>query len=84
MERIKTDFMMGGHKAFGIAKVAAGKTVYLVTSLNDEMVKKLFAVKVHSVEEAIRRIEEEKGNNLKYIVMPQGSLTVPVLNPDSP
>jgi nickel-dependent lactate racemase len=55
-----------------------------VTSLNDEMVKKLFAVKVHSVEEAIRRIEEEKGNNLKYIVMPQGSLTVPVLNPDSP
>jgi nickel-dependent lactate racemase len=84
VERIKTDFMMGGHKAFGIAKVAAGKTVYLVTSLNDEMVKKLFAVKVHSVEEAIRRIEEEKGNNLKYIVMPQGSLTVPVLNPDSP
>jgi len=84
VERIKTDFVMGGHKAFGIAKVAAGKTVYLVTSLNDEMVKKLFAVKVHSVEEAIRRIEEEKGNNLKYIVMPQGSLTVPVLNPDSP
>jgi nickel-dependent lactate racemase len=83
VERIKTDFMMGGHKAFGIAKVAAGKTVYLVTSLNDEMVKKLFAVKVHSVEEAIRRVEEEKGSDLKYIVMPQGSLTVPVLNPDS-
>lgn len=79
VERIKTDFMMGGHKAFGIAKVAAEKTVYMITSLSEEQVKKLFAVKVASVEEAIHRIEEEKGNNLQYIVMPQGSLTVPTL-----
>jgi nickel-dependent lactate racemase len=42
-------------------------------------VKKLFAVKVSSVEDAIRRIEEKKGSDLKYIIMPQGSLTVPVL-----
>jgi len=83
VERIKTDFMMGGHKAFGIAKVAAEKTIYLVTSLDEEMVKKLFAVKVSSIEEAIRKIEEENGSDLKFIVMPQGSLTVPVLDPDS-
>jgi|LDZT01.1.fsa_nt_gi nickel-dependent lactate racemase len=83
VERIKTDFMMGGHKAFGIAKVAAEKTIYLVTSLDEKMVKKLFAVKVSSIEEAIRKIEEENGSDLKFIVMPQGSLTVPVLDPDS-
>ncbi|MGC9490315.1 MAG: nickel-dependent lactate racemase [Thermovirgaceae bacterium] len=82
VERIKTDFKMGGHKAFGIAKVAMEKNVYLVTSLDEQKVKKLFAVKVPSVEDAVRRIEEEKGSDLKYIVMPQGSLTVPVLNQD--
>jgi nickel-dependent lactate racemase len=79
VKRIKTDFKMGGHKAFGIAKVAMGKTVYLVTSLDEQKVKKLFAEKVSSVEDAIRRIEEKKGSDLKYIIMPQGSLTVPVL-----
>jgi nickel-dependent lactate racemase len=70
---------MGGHKAFGIAKVAMQKTVYLVTSLDEQKVKKLFAEKVSSVDDAIRRIEEKKGSDLKYIIMPQGSLTVPVL-----
>jgi nickel-dependent lactate racemase len=79
IRRIRQEFMMGGHKAFGIAKVAAEKTVYLVTSLDEAKVQKLFAVKVSSVEEAIERIEAEKGKDLMYTVMPEGSVTVPVL-----
>lgn len=78
VKRIREEFMIGGHKAFGIAKVAAGKTVYMVTSMDEETVRKLFAIKVPSVEEALGRIEAEKGGDLKYIIMPQGSLTVPV------
>ncbi len=78
VERIKVDFMMGGHKAFGIAKVAAEKTVYMVTSMDESLVKKLFFVKVPTVQEALRRIESEMGSDLRYIVMPEGSLTVPV------
>ncbi|MGI6789938.1 nickel-dependent lactate racemase [Aminivibrio sp.] len=78
VERIQTDFMMGGHKAFGIAKVAAEKTVYMVTSLDENLVKKLFFVKVPTIGEALRRIEAEKGSSLQYIVMPEGGLTVPV------
>ncbi len=79
IRRIKQEFMIGGHKAFGIAKVAAEKTVYLVTSLDETQVQKLFAVKVPSVGEAIERIEAEKGKDLFYTVMPEGSVTVPVL-----
>jgi len=41
-------------------------------------VKKLFAVKVPSVEEALRLIEHERGKDLSYMVLPEGSLTVPV------
>ena len=81
VRRIKTDFKMGGHKAFGFAKVAAEKTVYMVTSMSEEQVKKLFAVKVPSVEEALRRIEAERGGDFSCLVMPEGGLTVPVLPP---
>jgi nickel-dependent lactate racemase len=82
ISRIRQEFMLGGHKAFGIAKVAAEKKVYLVTSLDETQVNKLFAVKVPSVEEAIQLIESEKGKDLNYIVMPQGSVTVPVPGPE--
>lgn len=78
VKRIRTDFKMGGHKAFGFAKVAAEKTVYMVTSMDGAEVKKLFAVKVPSVEEALRLIERERGPDFSCIVMPEGSLTVPV------
>lgn len=51
------------HKAFGIAKVAAAKKIYLVTSMSGEMVRKLFAEKVASVRRpwaASRRREERR------------------------
>jgi len=70
VRRIRTDFKMGGHKAFGFAKVAAEKTVYMVTSMGEAEVKKLFAVKVSSVEEALRLIEQERGMDLSYLVLP--------------
>lgn len=78
VKRIRSDFKMGGHKAFGFAKVATEKTVYMVTSMDGAEVKKLFAVKVPSVEEALRLIEQERGKDLSYMVLPEGSLTVPV------
>ncbi|MGI6783412.1 MAG: nickel-dependent lactate racemase [Aminivibrio sp.] len=81
IRRIKTNFKMGGHKAFGFAKVAAEKTVYMVTSMSEEQVKKLFAVKVPSAAEALRRIREDRGEDWTCVVMPEGGLTVPVLPP---
>lgn len=80
--RIRREFRMGGHKAFGIAKVAAVKKIYMVTSMSGEMVRKLFAEKVASVEEALGRIEAERGKDFRCMVMPQGSLTVPVFAPE--
>jgi len=81
VRRIKTNFKMGGHKAFGFAKVAAEKKVYMVTSMSEEQVKKLFAAKVSSVEEALRSIRADMGENWTCVVMPEGGLTVPVLPP---
>lgn len=80
IKRIRTRFKMGGHKAFGIAKVAMKKKIYMVTSLDEEKVRGLFATKVSSVEEALSAIREERGEDLTFTVMPEGGLTVPVLS----
>lgn len=79
IERIKKSFAMGGHKAYGICKVAAEKEIILISSLSEEKTEGLFMRKMASVNEAIKYVEE-KYERPSYILMSQGSLTVPVLS----
>lgn len=82
IRRIKEKFVMGGHKAYGICKVAKEKEIILISSLSQESTDRLFMRKMDSVEEAIRYVEK-KYDRPSYILMPVGSLTVPVLSPKS-
>jgi len=82
IRRIREKFVMGGHKAYGICKVAKEKEIILVSSLSEESTKGLFMRKVGSVEEAIKYVEK-KYDKPSYILMPFGSLTVPVLSAKS-
>ena len=82
IRRIKEKFIMGGHKAYGICKVAKEKEIILISSLSKESTDKLFMRKMDSVEEAIGYVEK-KYNSPNYILMPVGSLTVPVLSAKS-
>jgi len=79
IERIKKNFVMGGHKAYGICKVAAEKEIILISSLSEEKTEELFMRKMTSIDEAIKYVEK-KHERPSYILMPQGSLTVPVLS----
>jgi nickel-dependent lactate racemase len=78
IKRIKKEFALGGHKAFGISKVAAKKNILLVSKLCEETTELLFMKKCKSVQKALDILMEKHGENLKYILMPIGSLTVPV------
>lgn len=78
--RIKKEFVLGGHKAFGISKVAIKNSIVLISKLSEEQTNHLFMKKIESIDETIRMLEEECSGNLKYILMPSGSLTVPVYN----
>lgn len=78
IERIKKKFAMGGHKAYGICKVAEEKEIILISSLSKEQTEGLFMRKMDSVEEAIK-YAERKHDRPNYILMPYGSLTVPAL-----
>jgi len=70
---------MGGHKAYGICKVAKEKEIILISSLSKEQTEGLFMRKMDSVEEAMK-YAEKKHDRPNYILMPYGSLTVPVLS----
>ncbi len=77
MDRIRTNFVMGGHKAYGFAKVAANKKFILVSSLSAEDSLPLFATKAESVQAAFDAALAEKPG-ATVAVLPQGSLTLPV------
>ena len=77
MDRIRTNFVMGGHKAYGFAKVAANKKFILVSTLSAEDSLPLFATKAESVQAAFdAALAENPGATVA--VLPQGSLTLPV------
>ncbi len=77
MDRIRTNFVMGGHKAYGFAKVAANKKFILVSSLSAEDSLPLFATKAESVQAAFDAALAAQPD-ATVAVLPQGSLTLPV------
>ncbi len=79
IERIKEKFLIGGHKAFAISKVAAEKEIILISSLSQEQTENIFAKKMDTIQEAVEYLKEKHGEDYSAYIMPQGSLTVPVV-----
>lgn len=80
IERIKKKFLIGGHKAFAISKVAAAKDVILISALSKEKTENMFLKKLSDLDAAVKYLEEKYNGDYKTYIMPQGSLTVPTLN----
>ncbi len=80
--RIKKKFLIGGHKAFAISKVAAEKEIILISSLTKEQTENIFAKKMDTLQAAVDYLEEKYQGDYSSYIMPQGSLTVPVFKPD--
>jgi nickel-dependent lactate racemase len=77
MDEVKARFVMGGHKAYGFAKVAAEKKVIFVSSLPEPVVRSLFGRKAGNVQEALGMALEDQGADAEILVLPEGSVTVP-------
>lgn len=82
VKRIKEKFVIGGHKAFAISKVAKEKEIILISELSRELTEKMFIKKKDSLQAAVDYIEEKYDGDYSCIVLPQGSLTVPVVSSD--
>ncbi len=77
IERIQTDFQLGGHKAAAIAMVLENADIYLVSDLEDDFVRSIFMEPKHSVEEAYAAAVEKLGKDATILAMPYGGSTLP-------
>ena len=74
---IKTDFVLGGHKAAAIAMVLERARIFFVSDLPHDFVKKVFLEPYSDIQTAIDAAIEEKGKDAKIVVMPYGGSTLP-------
>ena len=77
IERIQTDFQLGGHKAAAIAMVLENADIYLVSEMEDALVKKCFLQPFNSAQAAFDAAIAKLGEDAKIIAMPCGGSTLP-------
>ncbi len=79
IERIKTDFKLGGHKAAAIAMVLDNADIYLVSELEEDLVRKAFLKPYKKAQDAFDDAFNKLGKNATVIAMPYGGSTLPKL-----
>lgn len=83
IDRITEEFVLGGHKAFAIARVVEDKEVILISDLDQKTTESLFFKKADSLEEGLKYIAAKKGQDCFedcfMVIMPEGALTVPLV-----
>lgn len=77
--QLEKNFVIGAHKAFAITRLMKKAKFILVSALDKAIASKLLFEAVDDVDEAIALAEKYVGPDYKILLMPQGSLTVPVL-----
>ena len=78
VELIQREFRLGGHKAAAIALVLEKADIYLVSDLDDDLVRSLFMTPFHTVEEAYAAAVQKCGPGATVLAMPYGGSTLPV------
>lgn len=77
--QLEKNFVIGAHKAFAITRLMKKAKFILVSALDKKIASDLLFEAVDNVDEAIKLAEKYVGRDYKIILMPQGSLTVPLL-----
>lgn len=78
-EKVRKEFVIGGHKAYAVTRLMKKAQFILLSSLDEELSRTLLFTPVKSMEEALSLAYGKLGPKPRTILMPQGSLTVPVI-----
>ena len=79
IDRIRREFVLGGHKAAAIAMVLQQADIYLVSEMAPEFVRDIFLQPFSSAQTAFDAALEKKGRGASVLAMPYGGSTLPVL-----
>jgi len=77
IKRLKKKFVLGGHKAYSIAKLAKEVEVILISSLPPEKVRKLFFIPMENSTQALNYIKEKHGEDFQAYILPSGNTVLP-------
>ncbi|KYK24909.1 general glycosylation pathway protein [Thermoplasmatales archaeon SM1-50] len=82
LDILANEYKLGYHKAAKMAAIGTHAQLWAVTDLPDDIVKKAMLKPYKSIQKAIDnavKIIQGKGRQPRVIVMPSGSLTIPVI-----
>lgn len=79
IDRIAVKFVMGGHKAYAIARVLKEKDCILVSSMDEDLVRDYFFTPAVDLEEALAIVRAKYGPDYSALVMPEASATMAAL-----
>ena len=77
IERISRDFQLGGHKAAAIAMVLENADIYLVSDLEEALVRSMFLTPFPSAQVAFEAAMKKMGPEATVLAMPYGGSTLP-------
>ncbi|WP_432408957.1 nickel-dependent lactate racemase [Wukongibacter sp. M2B1] len=80
IKEIKENFKLGGHKAAAIAMILQKADIYMVTDLEDELVRKINFKPFNTVQGAIEAALKELGEDSQIMIMPAAGSTLPRFN----
>jgi len=79
IKHLKNKFVLGGHKAYAIARTVKEVEVILISSLPPDKVRKLFFIPMEDISQAIEYIKDKYGEDFQAYVLPSGNTVVPQL-----
>lgn len=77
IKEIKENFKLGGHKAAAIAQILKKAKIFMVTDMNDELVRKINFEPFANIKDAVDAAIEEVGESAKVLFMPVAGSTLP-------
>ena len=75
---IRANFVVGGHKAYAVTRLMKKAQFILLSGLGPEMSRTLLFTPAKDMKEALQMAYAKLGSKPRILLMPQGSLTVPI------
>lgn len=77
IKRLKNKFVLGGHKAYAIARAVKEVKVILISSLPPEKVRKLFFIPMKNISQALNYVKDKYGEDFQAYILPSGNTVLP-------
>ncbi len=78
-EKVRKEFVIGGHKAYAVTRLMKKAQFILLSSLDEELAHTLLFTPAKTIEQALTMAFDKLDPKPSIILMPQGSLTVPIV-----